>query len=219
MVYTANTKKSKGWWFLSIAFICIIAISVAYTIISSCDWNIQSATLAAISLTLIALIIYATDTHSVASINKSRWELENVCRAFYSMYPHKDDPDNIRFGIINESILVMRAKVNCNFKICGEDVEYSDDYNGRNTWYIFPRQKSEGHFEISKLLSKKGKSVQDMIEERTEANREEQLTMDLEIKFKDEHENSRDLPSRIHFYDFKVNTWIPIIAWKDDWQD
>lgn len=197
----------------------LILLSVAITIILSGKWNTQNATLVVIALTLITLIFYTAATHSIASLDKSRWELENKCKAFYYMKTNEDNEDSILFGIINESILVMRAKVNCNFKIYGEEVEYSDDYNGRNTWYIFPHHSSQGHFEISKLLSKKEKTVPNMIEKRDETNREDQLSMELDIKFRDEYGNDRALPKRRHFFDFKRMRWIPIIAWKDEWED
>ncbi len=211
-----NSKVLSPWFIL---IICLIVISVVITIILSSEWNTQNAMLVVITLTLITLIIYTSATHSIALIDKSRWELENKCKAFYYMKTVKENKDSILFGIKNESILVMCAKVNCNFNIYGEEVEYSDDYNGRNTWYIFPHQISQGHFEISKLLSKKSKTVPNMIEERDDTNREKQLTMELEIKFRDEYKRERKLPSRIHFFDFKRMCWIPIIAWKDEWEE
>jgi len=218
----SSTAKKEHSIVLSpwlILIICLILISVAITIILSGEWDVKNATLVAITLTLITLIFYTASTHSIAFLDKSRWELENICKAFYYMKPNEDNEDSILFGIRNESILVMRAKVNCNFNIYGEEVEYSNDYNGRNTWYIFPHQISQGHFEISKLLSKKRKTVPNMIEERDDTNREKQLTMELEIKFRDEYKRERKLPSRIHFFDFKRMCWIPIIAWKDEWEE
>jgi hypothetical protein len=48
-----------------------------------------------------------------------------------------------------------------------------------------------------------------MIAECTPANREEQLTMTLELEFWDELGARRKLPPRRHNFDFKRWGWIP----------
>lgn len=125
--------------------------------------------------------------------------------------------DTVLFRIKNPSTLLVQAKVNCNFEIYREPVDYDDAYNGIDFWSIFPLQTSQGHFEVSQLLSKKGKTIEEMIRERTEANHDEQLTMNLELKFRDELKNSRKLPKRKHFFDFERWYWIPKITLKDEW--
>jgi len=216
---------------LLILIICLILISVAITIFLSCEWNTQNATLVVITLTLITLIFYTASTYSIASITEKRWERESILKTTYSMEmaiekgkregstPEELDKmkDIVLFRIKNSSTLLVQAKVNCNFEICGEPVDYSDAYNGIDFWSIFPLQTSQGYFDISVLLSKKDKTIQDMIQEHKPANREKQLTMNLELKFKDELKNSRKLPKREHFFDFKRWYWIPKITSKDEW--
>jgi|GEM_PF-2351386 len=64
-----------------------------------------------------------------------------------------------------------------------------------------------------------GKTVDQMIDERTENNEKEQLTMDLEIEFRDELGNIRRLPPRKHFFRFISDEfrWVPILAVRGDW--
>ncbi len=54
-----------------------------------------------------------------------------------------------------------------------------------------------------------------MMPERTEGNRKEQLTMDLELEFQDELGESRILPSRRHFFDLDKWRWIPVLTQKN----
>ncbi len=51
--------------------------------------------------------------------------------------------------------------------------------------------------------------------ERTQANRKEQLTMELEIKFRDETGEEKELPTRRHFFDFEREDWVPEITKKN----
>ena len=123
----------------------------------------------------------------------------------------------IMFSLINPSAYILKAKIWCNFKIYGEDVEYHNDFNGTNTWYVYPQQTSRGWYEIRSLLGKKGKSVEDMIKEANATNISEQLTMSLKIQFRDELGNDRTLPERRHYFDFKQWLWIPHLTQKEEW--
>jgi len=228
----SSTAKKEHSIVLSpclILIICLILISVAITIIFK--WNTQNATLVAITLTLITLIFYTASTYSIASITEKRWERESILKTTYYMEMATEEgkrkgltpkeldkmKDIVLFGIKNPSTLLVEAKVNCNFEIYREPVDYNDEYNGIDFWSIFPLQTSQGHFELSQLLSKKGETIEEMIRERTEANHDEQLTMNLELKFRDELKNSRKLPKRKHFFDFERWCWIPKITSKDEW--
>src|SRR5271157_3368933 len=178
------------------------------------------ATFLVLTLTLVALIIYAYDTNLIASMARARWEREHILESYYSMtiVPRKDnDRGRTIFLVGNPSTLIFRAKVWCNFQLDGESVDINDDYNGQNTWYIFPQQISQGWFEIADILAKKGKTIEEIINETTEANYGKQLTMDLEIEFRNELEIRRRLPLRRHYFDFKDWQWIPHLSKKDDW--
>lgn len=183
---------------------------------------LEMSTFIVITLTLIALVIYAYDTNSMANILRSRWKQEGVLNVTYSMkIIDKNENENGRtlFGFTNPTSLVVKAKVWCNFQIYSDPVEYNDDFNGINTWYVFPQQYSQGWFEIGRLLEQKGKSIDNMIAEASPNNRDTQLTIDLKIEFRDERGESRELPSRKHYFAFKDWCWIPILTAKDDWEN
>ena len=210
----------KGLTITVIGFIILMSIyMVVKSVRIDANYYVQVGTFIAIVLTLIALILYAYDTHSIASVTKSRWERENVLSTSYSLglaAPSKGT-DRVFFRLMNPSTLVIRAKVQCNFMVYGERVDYHDDFNSKKTWYIFPQQESLGFFELSQLLAKKGKTLNDMKNEMATANKYEQLTMDLEIKLWDELGTKRRLPSRRHFFDFQEWRWVPTLTKEDDW--
>jgi len=176
-------------------------------------------TFVVLTLTLVALSLYARDTSSMAKVAREQWKRSSVLNATYDMKAlgKARGPGRTMFRIHNPSTLVVRAKVRCNFRVYGKLVEYHGDFNGRNTWYVFPQQTSQGWFEIAPLLAKKGKTRQQMVVETTEGNRYEQLTMDLEIEFRDELGDERKLPSRKHFFDFKEWRWVPLLTKQDNW--
>jgi carbonic anhydrase len=57
----------------------------------------------------------------------------------------------------------------------------------------------------------------EMIAAQTPTNETEQLTMDLEIEFRNELNERRLLPQRRHYFDFGGWCWIPVVSQKDDW--
>jgi hypothetical protein len=208
---------------LRVIIIVMLAVAayVSYCSAYVFDESILSiATFVVLTLTLIALIIYAYDTNLIASMARARWEREHILESYYSMtiVPRKDnDRGRTIFLVGNPSTLMFRAKVWCNLQLYGQPVEINDDYNGQNTWYIFPQQISQGWFEIADILAKKGKTIEEIINETTEANYGKQLTMDLEIEFRNELEIRRRLPLRRNYFDFKDWQWIPDLSKKDDW--
>jgi hypothetical protein len=167
-----------------------------------------------LTLTLVVLVWYAYDTNSIARVTKERWMREGVLSLIYSMelIGKKGDAGRTLFRIHNPSTLVVRATVKCNFRIYGDPVKYAPAYDGEEVWLVFPQQVSQGWFEIQSLLQRKGKTVAAMIEESTPVNRENQLTMLLELEFRDELDSTRRLPSRRHYFDFGRWAWIPHIT-------
>lgn len=211
-----------------LVFGCIITLILLCgfcVVYRACTLNmdiLEVGTFIVITLTLVALIIYANDTNLIASITRSRWERESILQTSYLMEvipQDKNDKGRTMFHIRNSSNLMLRAKVWCNFQLYGQPVEYHDDFNGMNTWYMFPQQVNLGWFELAPLLAKKEKTIEQIINETTGDNCREQLTMDLEIEFRDELGNQRKLPKRRHFFDFKEWRWIPKFTQRDDWAD
>lgn len=164
-----------------------------------------------LSLTLVVLIRYAYDTNSIARITREKWQREGVLNTTYSfqLIGTKGDAGRTQVQLHNPSTLVVRASLNCNFKVYGENVKYADPYSGEENWLLFPQQMSQGWFEIETLLQKKGKTVAAMITEYNQEIAKKQLTMTLELEFWDELGAERKLPPRPHYFDFDRWVWIP----------
>lgn len=164
-----------------------------------------------LALTLVVLIWYAYDTNSIARVTNERWLREGVLSTTYrfQLDDNKNEVGKTLFRINNPSSLVVRAKVNCNFKIYGEPVSTYSAYSGKENWLIFPHQEVQGWFDIESLLQNKGKTTSMMKTEYSQANSKEQLTMRLELEFWDELGVKRVLPHRLYHFNFKRWDWIP----------
>jgi hypothetical protein len=203
--------------------ICVLAIAsfVTWTAWSSKDAHILGiGNFVVLTLTLIVLVWYAYDTNAIARVTQARWMREGVLSTTYSMQlvGEKGEAGRTLFQIHNPSTLIVRARVACNFRVYGEAVSADPLYDGKDVWLLFPQQLSQGWFEVDSLLQKKGKTVGAMIAERTPANREDQLTMMLELEFWDELGGRRQLPSRRHYFDFERWAWIPQLAERSEAQ-
>jgi hypothetical protein len=203
----------------SLAIFVFKIVVVSHSMLSGKHDLIEISTFVILALTLVALVIYAWDTNSIARVAREQWERATVLNTAYEMNiaDKKGDPGVTTFRIHNPSTLVVRAKVRCHFQVYGDRVDYHPAYNGGETWYLFPQQISQGWFAIERLLQKKGKTIAQIMAERTEGNKEEQLTMDLELEFRDERGIRRVLPSRHHYFDFDRWVWIPSLTARDDW--
>lgn len=199
-------------------FVVAVLIVVAWRI-----WPIEKAdsvafgTFVILAMTLIALVIYAYDTNSIAHVTRERWKRDGVLSAMYSMEvvgQNAQPPARTMFRIHNPSPLILRARSACNFRVYGEVVTSDPLYDGGDVWLVFPQQVSSGWFEIESLLQKTGKTVAAMIAERTPSNSKEQLTMALALEFWDELGATRVLPTRRHYFDFAPDrwAWIPQLA-------
>jgi len=172
-----------------------------------------------LTLTLVSLVFYAYDTNSIARITRAQWKRKSVLNTMYEMatVDQRGQAGRTVFQIHNPSTLVVRAKVDCNFRLYGDRVDYHADFDGTATWYVYPQQVSQGWFEIAPLLEKKGKTVSQLIAEWTAENWTSQLTMDLMLQYRDELEEHRELPSRKCFFDFDEWRWVPVLTTTDDW--
>jgi hypothetical protein len=203
---------------LAIAF--VVAVLLIAVLITWKSWCSPNADILAIgnflvlTLTLVVLIWYAYDTNSIARITQHRWLREGVLGTTYSLQlvGDKGQVGRTLVQLHNPSTLIVRAKINFNFRVYGQPVTAGALYDGNEVWLLFPQQMSQGWFEIESLLQKNGKTVAAMIEECTGANRKDQLTMELELEFWDELDERRKLPARVHYFDFERWAWIPQLA-------
>lgn len=202
---------------LILLILAITVLSVFLNYLCSSYPFLDIGQLIILAITLVFIIAYVWDTHRIANATEEKWEQELKPKLQYGIILDPNDPQRNRvlFRLINTTDYMIEAKVNCNFKIYGEPVAFPGAYGGTETWDIFPHQMSQGHFSINAVLDKKGKNRDQMIEERSGTNANQQLTMDLEITFKNEVGRSGAYPSRRHNFDFERLVWIPELTRPD----
>jgi hypothetical protein len=175
---------------------------------------LELASFIVLALTLIVLVWYAYDTNTIARVTQHKWLNEGGVNVTYALQldPQKGSAGRTAVQLYNLSTLIVRARVNFNFRIYGQAVSAGGLYDGKDVWLLFPQQSTQGWFEVEELAQKRGKTVVTMMSESTPANRKEQLTMVLELEFWDDLGARRKLPGRPHYFDFDRWAWIPQIA-------
>lgn len=210
--------KTKLPIIASIVIVIIVVVCLIPAFKSEVDVDyIEVGTLVLLVGTFVGLVVYANDTHRMTKIQEERWEAETIPVLYYGIELRNSQDRSYWFLLTNPSpIYFIEARVNLNLKVYGEAVEYSDAYNGKDKWFLFPNQFSKGWFSIDGILGKKGKSFSKTKEERTNDNVREQLTMDLEYKLRcRETGKSRDIPRRRHYFDFEEEVWVPELIVKE----
>lgn len=200
---------------LTIGFsVAVVLVATVFILLTARDERVdvlEIGNFVVLTLTLLVLICYAYDTNRIARVTGDRWVREGVLGAIYSLelVGSRGDAGRTLVRIHNPSSLVVRATLNCDFRVYGEPVSAGPLYDGRDRWVVFPQQASQGWFEIDALLQAKGKNVGSLLGEATAANRQTQLTMRLTLRFEDELGAVRELPARLHYFDFERWAWIP----------
>ena len=141
----------------SIGVIVVTLVFTWWTLCAGDSTILGIGSFIVLSLTLIVLIWYAFDTNSIAKVTRERWAREGVLSTTYSMelIDSKGQRGQTLFKITNPSTLVVRAKINCNFKIYGESVSAGHDFDGTDNWLVFPQQINIGSFELNQFSEKK----------------------------------------------------------------
>ena len=199
---------------VGIIIVCIIVVGVIVTVrLALSDQSkgyVEMGTFVVLGVTLIALVVYAYDTHRMARIQEDRWEKDLIPILHYTMVARDSQDHSWWFGLINPSKYFIEARVNLNLKIYGDTVVYSSAYDGTNRWIVYPAQTSRGWFSVDQILNKKGLTFSEMVRQRTDANVTTQLTMDLEYNYEcKETGKSRENPARHHYFDFQEKVWVP----------
>lgn len=201
--------------------VLIVVVIFVFSFVDGSGHTLERGTFLVLSLTLLALLRYAFDTYTMAAIAKEQWEEQSFLDAFYDMRLGGPKPgyviynragtDRVMFSLINNTKAFVSARVYLNIRIYNVPVDFDDKFNGKRSWLLFPRQRNTEWFELESVLNKQGKTINGIIDERTESNRKDQLTMDLRIEFwSDELNRTRNFPERRHFFDFGEQwTWIP----------
>lgn len=202
-------------WFLIVSIITIaIASIVAGYSSNQITWALPGGTLLILALTLVVIIIYGWDTHRIANATEKKWTEELKPKLMYQISTVSVEEQGERFLIqlTNPTNDIIGARINCNFKIYGEAVKLNGAYDGTEKWIIFPYQTSQGGFSINQLLALKRNNQFQMINERSNENAEQQLTMDLQIDLESETGRKRSYPKRHHYFDFERLQWIPTLT-------
>lgn len=195
--------------------VAIVILSISLDSYLCSDTFTNAGQFIVFAFTLIVLIIYAYDTHRIANATEQKWEEELKPKLSYEMFMNTMDEDDVIFRLTNSTDYFIEVIVNCNLKVYGEDVSYPGAYDGSEKWRVFPHQISQGHFSIESVLSKKGKSRQEMAAESTTENETVQMTMDLEIQFENETGRKREYPPRRHYFVFSKGVWVPELTTKN----
>ena len=166
-----------------------------------------------IAITLAALVYYARDTHRIADLQEKKWMLEIQPRAGYQMEQDSANPSKTIFWLMNYSDFILEVRVWCNFLVYNMPTKSTDlSFEGERVWDVYPNQGTFSYFEIEPIIQTKGYSMEKMLEERTENNRQIQLTMDLKIEFTSDTKQTRTYPERHHFFDFESKRWVPHVT-------
>jgi hypothetical protein len=206
-------------WFVGF----VVLVSLVGSLIGGChsSWWFEASTLVILAVTLIFIVRYwvdtnriAIDTNRIAQVTEKKWEAEitpKLTRDLAMIDIESQDP-RTAFALTNHTDYFIEATVNCNFKVYGESVEWPSAYDGSEIWDCLPYRTAQGIFKINEILSKKGKTIAQMVSERDEVNKMTQLTMFEEIAFKNELGRSRKIPPRKWYFDFERWRWIPFLT-------
>lgn len=160
-----------------------------------------------LALTLVALIVYAADTHRIADISHERWEAELLPIPLYE-FVYSERKGAVVVRLSNNSKYFVEALVRCNLRVYGEPVEIEPDFDGEAKWLLYPFQITTRTFLLDDVLGRADKNLDDMMVEKNPENRHEQLTSEFEIKFTSELGKTRSSPKRHHFFDFGELRWV-----------
>ena len=197
---------------ITIGLILLIALATAgYSLWRDSTQSLHAGALVILAITLVVLIVYAWDTRRIANATEQKWEEERKPKIMYEMVLAQQNvrDEKVMFRLINPSNYFVKARVNLNFEVYGDPVGYHPVYDGKEIWLVYPGQMCQGWYSIGTLLGMKGKTSEQMLQERTESNKTQQLTCDLQIDFTSETGYSREYPSRHHYFDFDRWAWIP----------
>lgn len=135
--------------------ICVAGlVGVFLRIVAGCNLLPDMASLALI-FTLAILILYTYYTYKIAS---EAW----IPVASFNMEQNSLFPYMVYFQIRNHSKFPLECWCNINPSLNGQSVQMEGFYGGKSSWVLVPFGAGTGHFEISKILEKVGKTVQDM---------------------------------------------------------
>jgi hypothetical protein len=123
-------------------------------IATGCNLLAEMSSLALI-FTFAILILYTYYTYKIAS---EAW----TPVASFSMEQHPIFPYTVNCQILSHSKFPLECWCNINPSVCGQNVRMEGFYGEESSWTLVPFIAGTGNFDISKILQKAGKTVQEM---------------------------------------------------------
>jgi hypothetical protein len=128
----------------------------------------------ALVLTLAALVVYCYYTYVIAK------EASTPSAAF-SLMKLPDNPYHFAFLIQNHSKLSLQCWCRLNATVCGQPVPLDGFYGGQTSFDIQPFGAVNGHFNLTDMLSKVGRTPHEMKAKGATQDVKRQLYMDIEF--------------------------------------
>lgn len=154
--------------FIAFSVFCIAGFGgFFFKLATGCNLLADIASLALI-LTLAVLILYTYYTYKIAS---EAW----IPVASFSMERGQTIPYDVSFTIWNHSKFSLECWCKLNPSVCGQNVEMEGFYGEKSSWTLLPFSAVRGHFEISRILEKVGRTIQEMKEMSGTVDVKEQL--------------------------------------------
>lgn len=154
-------------------------------------------------LTLAALLAYVYFTFVLA-------QTATLPSASIVLQQAKDNPYRINATLVHTSKLSLECWCNVNATVNGQSVKVSGFYGGQTPWPIAPLQQGNGYLMITDgILSKIGLTPEQMKKNRTDANYNNQLRLNVEFWYfvtgsRSQFHNS---PSQFYF-DFGTDSFV-----------
>lgn len=107
---------------------------------------VELSSLVILTVTLIVLVWYAYDTNQIARATSDRWLREGVLSTAYNLAmpgASVGDVGRILVQIANGSPLVVKARINFNFRVYGQPVSAGSLCDGQEPWLLYPNQMSQ----------------------------------------------------------------------------
>lgn len=151
----------------------------------------------ALVLTLAALVVYCYYTYLIAKD-------ASTPSAAFSLVKLQDSPYHFAFLIHNHSKLSLRCWCRLNPTVYGQQVMLGGFYGGETSFDIQPYGTVNGHFNLAMdILSKVGRTPDEMKEKATRSDVKQQLYLDIEFWYQP-YGSSHIVrnPKQPHYFDF-----------------
>jgi hypothetical protein len=166
--------KNPCW--LNLVVICLVALGIGAAVVSIVcgPQALQVITNLAVVLTLAVLIIYAYHTYLLA---KDAW----TPSAAFVLEPYPSHPYHFLFLLQNHSKVSLQCWCNLNATVYGQPVALDGFYGGKTSFDLQPFGVATGHFDLSDILCKANRTVEEMKHKASPSDTKQQLRLEIEF--------------------------------------